>query len=199
MDECCHRFSADKLLETCSCVQCVNCRRITLNGGPAGRAGWRAVIPIEKHEFSADWRAAEQGGLESCEKRRAQVNVQPADPPFSTAAGSPKILVFQLETGPSSPPGPPALRLVSSLLARDDYYPVFRLDIRQDSEFATGYGYPKTAIKREPDTDPDIRNALFDISRIQIFGKSCILLNHSFIIINQKDLFSLLCHDSESA
>ena len=26
MDECCHRFSADKLLVTCSCVQCVNCR-----------------------------------------------------------------------------------------------------------------------------------------------------------------------------
>jgi len=26
--------------------------------------------------------------------------------------------------------------------APDDHYPVFRLDIRQDSEFATGYGYP---------------------------------------------------------
>ena len=26
---------------------------MTLNGGPAGRAGWRAVFPIEKHEFSA--------------------------------------------------------------------------------------------------------------------------------------------------
>jgi len=42
---------------------------------------------------------------------------------------------------------------------RDDHYPVCRLDIRQDSELATGYGYPKTAFKREPDTDPDIRNA----------------------------------------
>jgi len=26
---------------------------ITLNGGPAGWAGWRAVLPNEKHEFSA--------------------------------------------------------------------------------------------------------------------------------------------------
>jgi len=58
---------------------------------------------------------------------------------------------------------------------RDDYYPVCRLDIRQDSEFATGYGYPKTAFKGEPDTDPDIRNAFIDISRIQTFGKSCTL------------------------
>jgi len=30
---------------------------MTLNGGPAGRAGWRAVFPIEKHEFSAGRRA----------------------------------------------------------------------------------------------------------------------------------------------
>jgi len=45
------------------------------------------------------------------------------------------------------------------------------LDIRQDSEFATGYGYLKTAFKRQPDTDPDIRNAFIDIFRIQTFGK----------------------------
>ena len=31
---------------------------------------------------------------------------------------------------------------------RDDHYPVCRLDIRQDSEFATGYWYLKTAFKR---------------------------------------------------
>jgi len=49
---------------------------------------------------------------------------------------------------------------------REDHYPVCRLDIQQDSEFATGYGYAKTAFKREPDTDPDIRNAFIDISRI---------------------------------
>jgi len=46
------------------------------------------------------------------------------------------------------------------------------LDIQQDREFATGYRYPKTVFKREPDTDPDIRNAFVfvDISRIQTFG-----------------------------
>jgi len=30
--------------------------RLTINGGSAG---WRAVLPNEKHEFSAGWRAAE--------------------------------------------------------------------------------------------------------------------------------------------
>jgi len=48
--------------------------------------------------------------------------------------------------------------------SRDDHYPVCRFDIRQDSEFATGYEYPKTAFEQEPDTDPDIRNA-FSIFR----------------------------------
>ena len=38
--------------------------------------------------------------------------------------------------------------------------PRFRLDIPQDSEFATGYGHPNTASKWETDTDLDIRNAL---------------------------------------
>jgi len=74
---------------------------------------------------------------------------------------------------------------------RDDHYPVCRLDIRQDSEFATGYGYPKTAFKREPETDPDIRNAFIDISRIQNFGKSCTLHNYSLIII--RSIFSAFC------
>jgi len=68
------------------------------------------------------------------------------------------------------------LRTVS---ARDYYYPVCRLDIRQDSEFSTTYGYPKTTFKREPDTDPDIRNGCIDISSIQTFGKSCTLHDHS--------------------
>jgi len=36
-------------------------------------------------------------------------------------------------------------RTYHALQSRDDHYPVCRLDIRQDSEFATGYGYPKTA------------------------------------------------------
>jgi len=61
---------------------------------------------------------------------------------------------------------------------RDDRYPVSWLDIRQDSEFATGYGYPKTAFKREPDTDKDVRNAFLDILRIQGLGKSCTLHNN---------------------
>ena len=42
---------------------------MTLIGGPAGRAGWRAVIANEKREFSAGWRAAQKtegraGGLQ---------------------------------------------------------------------------------------------------------------------------------------
>jgi len=68
---------------------------------------------------------------------------------------------------------------LSVLWIRDDHYPVCRLDIRQDSEFATGYGYPKSAFEREPDTDPDIRNAFIDIFRIQTFGKvaHCTIIN----------------------
>jgi len=50
------------------------------------------------------------------------------------------------------------------VLSRDDHYPACRLDIQQDSKFATGYGHPKTAFKRE--TDTDIQNAFIDISRI---------------------------------
>jgi len=45
------------------------------------------------------------------------------------------------------------------LFIRDDHYPVCRLDIRQDSEFATGYGCPKTDFKREPDTDRYIEDS----------------------------------------
>jgi len=47
----------------------------------------------------------------------------------------------------------------------------------QDSEFATGYGYPKTTFKREPDTDPDIRNGFSNASMIQTFGKSCTFIH----------------------
>jgi len=49
---------------------------------------------------------------------------------------------------------------------RDDHHPVYRLDIQQDSEFATGHGYPKTTLKRDPDPDKDIRNDFLDISWI---------------------------------
>ena len=30
------------------------------------RAGWRSVLPNEKHEFSAGWRAAQKGGPAGC-------------------------------------------------------------------------------------------------------------------------------------
>jgi len=33
--------------------------------------------------------------------------------------------------------------VVSAAMIRDDHYPVCRLDIRQDNQLATGYGYPK--------------------------------------------------------
>ena len=82
------------------------------------------------------------------------------------------------------------------LRGRYDHYPVSRLDIRHDSEFATGYGYPKTAFKRAPDTDPDIRNGFIDIARIQTFGKSCTLHNHSFIIF--RSIFSAFCTMTQS-
>jgi len=94
------------------------------------------------------------------------------------------------------PPGMALPRTACSIVAgmrleaRDGHYPVCRLDIRQDSEFATRYGYPKTAFKREPDTDPDIRNAFIDNSRIQTFGKSYTLQNHSFIF---RSTFSAFC------
>jgi len=67
------------------------------------------------------------------------------------------------------------------------------LDIRQDSEFATGYGYPKTAFRRETDTDSDIRNAFIDIFRIQDFGKvaHCTIIN----LLSSEASFHLLCHD----
>jgi len=74
---------------------------------------------------------------------------------------------------------------------RDDHYPVCRLDIRKDSEFATGYGYPKTAFKWEPDTDSYIRNAFIDVSRIHTFGKSCTLHDQSSIIF--RSIFLAFC------
>jgi len=65
---------------------------------------------------------------------------------------------------------------------RDDQYPVCRLDIRQDSEFATGYGYQKTAFKWEPDTDPDIRNALSIFREFKLVEKvaRCTIIHSLF-------------------
>jgi len=56
--------------------------------------------------------------------------------------------------------------------------------IWKDSEIAIGYGYPKTAFKRELDTDKDIRNAILAISRIQTIGKSCTFHNRLFSIFH---------------
>ena len=73
---------------------------------------------------------------------------------------------------------------------------VCQLDIRQDREFATGYGYPKTAFKREPDMDANIRNAFIDNFEDSDFWKK-LHIAQSFIHYLQKNLFSLVCHDSE--
>jgi len=80
---------------------------------------------------------------------------------------------------------------------REDHYPVCQLDIRQDSELATGYGYPKTAFKREPHTDNYIRNAILEISRIQTLGKiaHCTIIH---FITSKASFHSLLCHVSKS-
>jgi len=43
------------------------------------------------------------------------------------------------------------------LHSRDYHYPVCRMDIRPDSKFSTGYGYPKRVFLREQDPDKDIR------------------------------------------
>jgi len=62
---------------------------------------------------------------------------------------------------------------------------------RYSSEFATGYGYPKTAFKREPNSDKDTRTAFLDISRVQSLGKCCTLHNLSFSIFGS--IFSDFC------
>jgi len=66
--------------------------------------------------------------------------------------------------------------------------PVCRLDNRQDSEFATGYGYPKAAFKQEPDADTDIRYTFIGISRIPDIWRK---VHHSFIIF--RSIFSASC------
>jgi len=105
-------------------------------------------------------------------------------------------IINGMRSGRTTPQESALIPDTSTPEVRDDHYPVCRLDIWQDSEFATRYGYPKTAFKREPDTD--IRNAFIDISRVQTFGKSSTLHTHSLIIFIQKHLFSFLCHESES-
>jgi len=72
-----------------------------------------------------------------------------------------------------------------------------RLDIRQDSEFATGYGYPKTAFKQKPDTDPDIRNAFIDIRGFRLLEK----VAQSFILYleSSEAAFQAWSHDDSKS
>jgi len=105
--------------------------RITLIGGPAGRAGWRAVFPNERREFrrAALETEGRAGGLHKNAVQRAFP--QPTGPPLCAAnrpillcslpprpsvqfASPQKFHVIHLEKRPSSPPGPPAVRLVLS-------------------------------------------------------------------------------------
>ena len=61
------------------------------------------------------------------------------------------------------------------------WFQLWRLDNRKDSEFATRYGYPKTAFKRESGTGygyPKRFYRYFEDS--DFFGKSCTLHNHSY-------------------
>jgi len=59
---------------------------MTLNGGPAGRAGWRAVFPIEKDEFSAGCTKGRDktDGPASCKLGRS---AQDSEPTGCTKAG----------------------------------------------------------------------------------------------------------------
>jgi len=104
--------------------------------------------------------------------------------PAGVDSGYPHPILPLLEISTAAHPPPPG----------EDHYSIFRLVIRQDSEFATGYRYPKTAFKRQK--DPEIQNAFIDISRIQTFGKSCTLHNHSFIIF--RSIFSAFCAMTQS-
>jgi len=78
---------------------------------------------------------------------------------------------------------------------RDDHYPVSRMDIRQDSEFATGYGYPKNCY--QTGTGCGYPKRFYRYFEDSDFWKK-LHFAQSFIYYLQKHIFSLLCHDSES-
>jgi len=75
------------------------------------------------------------------------------------------------------------------------HYPVCRLNIRQDSEFATRYGYPKTAFKREPDMDPVSESLLSIFRGFRLLKK---VADRTIIHLLFSQAFSLLYHDSKS-
>ena len=88
---------------------------MTLIGGPAGRAGWRAVIANEKREFSAGWRAAQKtegraGGLQKGRsgglRKRAGQAAKKSSPlahpfPQPSLMCSPPVRLSVQPTGPS--------------------------------------------------------------------------------------------------
>jgi len=65
----------------------------------------------------------------------------------------------------------------------------------QDSEFETGYGYPKTAFKREPVGSGYPKRFYRCFEDSQFWKK--LHFAQSFIYYLQKHHFSLLCHDSQ--
>jgi len=104
--------------------------------------GWRAVLPNEKHEFSAGWQAAQKGGTAGCTTGRASrlyitegctvswaaekggpegcLFLQPAGPPFCAAHRPVLLSSVQLAESPrfsfgNMAPSPPALQLVLSI------------------------------------------------------------------------------------
>ena len=87
-------------------------------------------------------------------------------------------------------------RMCRALQSRDNHCPVCQWNIRQDSEFSIGYGYPKTTFKRQQGMNKGIRNAFVNISRIKILGKSSTLHNHSFSIFGR--IFSDFCASTPS-
>jgi len=73
--------------------------------------------------------------------------------------------------------------------ARDDHYPVCRLAIRQDSEFATGYGYPKNCSQTETGYGSEYPKRFYRYFENSGFWK--MLHNHSLIIF--RSIFSAFC------
>ena len=78
----------------------------------------------------------------------------------------------------------------TALLTRDDHYPVCRLDIWQDSQFATGYGYPN-CFQTWYGYGSGYPKSFYPYFEDSDFWKICSLHNHSFIIF--RSVFSAFC------
>ena len=89
-------------------------KRITLNVGPAGRAGWRAVLPNEKYEgqWDAHRRAGglhiklgcEKGRLEGCPFLQPALLCSPPTRPSVFCAARRKLTFFIWKHGPPARP-----------------------------------------------------------------------------------------------